>query len=226
MRGKIVVIEGLDGSGKATQAELLCEQLNSRGQRLRKLSFPCYGQESSALARMYLDGEFGEHPQDVSAQAASVLFACDRFASFRKDWHRDYEEGALLVCDRYTTSNAVYQAGKLDESLQHEFLEWLFDFEYRLMGIPEPDLVLYLDIPAELSEHLLSQRYTGDASKMDIHERDLLYQRRCRSAAMRCAAAQNWQIVDCTRDNAMKPAPVILEELMSILERAGLLSDA
>lgn len=200
MNGKLIVIEGLDGSGKATQSGLLFEELRREGHRVRKLSFPDYGSLSSGPVRMYLNGEFGDHPDDVDSYAASVLYAVDRFANYRSEWKKEYENGTVFVCDRYTTSNEVFQTGKLPESQWKDYLNWLEDFEYRLMGIPRPDLVLFLNMSEECSMKLLEKRYGGDESRKDIHERDEEYQKRCRRAALYCADELGWQKIDCDRD--------------------------
>ena len=147
MSGKLIVFEGTDGSGKATQAKLLCEELDRRGVPYRKIDFPRYGNPFAEPANLYLHGALGSHPGDVNAYAASVLYAVDRFASYKEDWGRFYEEGGIVVANRYTTSNAVHQASKLPADERREFLDWLFDLEYHRMGLPEPDLVLYLDLP-------------------------------------------------------------------------------
>ena len=106
--GKLIVIEGTDGSGKSTQFRLLTERLAGEGREFRQLVFPQYAEPSSALIRMYLAGEFGTNPSDVNAYAASTFFAVDRYASYKKVWGKWYEDGGLVVSDRYTTSNAVH----------------------------------------------------------------------------------------------------------------------
>ena len=158
MRGKLIVFEGTDGSGKATQTALLCRELETRGVSFRKLEFPRYGEESSALLRLYLNGAFGTDPADVNAYAAATFYSVDRFASYKQDWGGWYEQGGLVIADRYTTSNAVHQTSKLPREQQRAFLDWLFDFEYRKLGLPEPDRVIYLDMPTELSEQMMRHR--------------------------------------------------------------------
>ena len=158
MQGKLIVFEGTDGSGKATQSRLLCEELTRRGIPFRKLEFPRYQEESSALIRLYLGGAFGDKPGDVNAYAASVFYSVDRYASYKQDWGAYYEQGGLVIADRYTTSNAVHQTGKLPPKQRDGFLDWLFDFEYRLLGLPEPTRVLYLDMPTEATEQMMRLR--------------------------------------------------------------------
>ena len=214
---KLIVIEGLDGSGKATQAKRLTEALVEKGIPVREVSFPDYGSDSSALVRMYLSGQFGTDPQDVNAYAASSFFAVDRFASYKKDWHRDYARG-VVIADRYTTSNAVHQCSKLPKEQWEEFLNWLFDFEYKKLGIPAPDRVIYLNVDPAVSQALITARYSGDENKKDIHERDIAYLRHSREAAAYCAEKLGWETVDCCRDGQMRSIEDIHKDVMKLLE--------
>ena len=176
MQGRLIVFEGTDGSGKATQSALLCRELERRGIPFRKLEFPRYQEASSALIRLYLNGAFGSDPNDVN-------YSVDRYASYKQDWGGFYESGGLLVADRYTTSNAVHQTAKLPPEERDTFLDWLFDFEYRLLGLPEPTRVLYLDMPTEATEQMMRRREAATHTKADIHEQDEAYLRRCRENA-------------------------------------------
>ncbi len=216
-KGRLIVIEGLDGSGKATQASLLEGELGRRGFMPQKLSFPCYGEDSCALVRMYLAGEFGSRPEDVNCYAGSVFFSVDRYANYKKHWEKQYLEGGLFIADRYTTSNAVFQTSKLPRERWDSYLDWLFDFEYHKMGIPEPDDVIYLDIDPCLSERLVESRYHGDSAKKDIHERDEEYQRRCREAARYCAGRLGWHTIKCDAGGGVRPREEILGEILRAL---------
>lgn len=216
---KLIVIEGLDGSGKATQAKRLTEALVEKGIPVREVSFPDYGSDSSALVRMYLSGQFGTDPQDVNAYAASSFFAVDRFASYKKDWHRDYARG-VVIADRYTTSNAVHQCSKLPKEQWDDFLNWLFDFEYKKLGIPAPDRVIYLNVDPAVSQALMTARYSGDENKKDIHERDIAYLRHSREAAAYCAEKLGWETVDCCRDGQMRSIEDIHKDVMKLLENS------
>ena len=164
-KGKLIAIEGLDGSGKATQAKLLAGYLAAQGLAVREVSFPDYGSDSSALVKMYLAGQFGQHPDDVNAYAASSFYAVDRYASYKKDWGSFYENGGIVIADRYTTSNAVHQCSKLPPEQWESFLGWLFDFEFHLLGLPAPDEVIYLQVDPAVSQKLMTQRYHGDESR-------------------------------------------------------------
>ena len=215
MDKKLIVIEGLDGSGKATQAKLLSEAL-SPCLKVRKVSFPDYESDSSALVKMYLKGDFGSRPDDVNAYAASSFYAVDRYASFKKDWIRDWEEG-VIIADRYTTSNAIHQCSKLPREQWDEYLDWLFSFEYERLGIPAPDLVIYLKVDPEVSQNLLKVRYQGE-DKRDIHEKDLEYLRRCREAAAYCCEKLNWCPVECTKDGQMRSIEEIQQDVRALVE--------
>ena len=170
--GKLIVLEGTDGSGKATQTAALLERLQRENIDCRKIEFPRYQAESSALIREYLRGDFGQKPTDVNAFAASTFYAVDRYASYKQDWGKYYEQGGLVLADRYTTSNAVHQGSKLTGQSRLDFFDWLFDYEYRLMELPKPDLVIYLDVPVDLTERNMHRREAQTGTSADIHERD------------------------------------------------------
>ena len=217
MSGKLIVVEGLDGSGKATQAGLLAEALRAQGKSVRKVSFPVYDSDSSALVRMYLRGDFGKKPGDVNAYAASTFYAVDRFASYMADWGPFYETGGIVIADRYTTSNAIHQCSKLPEDKWDVFLDWLFTFEYALLGIPTPDQVIYLQGDVTVSQKLMTGRYHGDESKKDIHEKDLDYMNRSRRAAEYCKDALGWTTIQCVRDGVMRSIEDIHGEIIGLV---------
>ncbi|MCD8354326.1 MAG: deoxynucleoside kinase [Clostridiales bacterium] len=202
--GTLIVIEGLDGSGKATQAELLCQALQGGPRPVKKVSFPDYGSDSSALVKMYLNGAFGTHPDDVNAYAASSFYAVDRYASYKKDWKRFLDAGGIVIADRYTTSNAVHQCSKLPKEQWDTYLEWLFTYEYQLLGIPEPALTVYLHVDPEVSQALMTKRYAGHEEKKDIHEKDLDYLRRSQEAARYCVKKLGWNVIECCQAGAMR----------------------
>ncbi|MDD5953625.1 MAG: deoxynucleoside kinase [Firmicutes bacterium] len=211
--GKLIVIEGTDGSGKSTQFRLLTERIASEGYDFQKLVFPQYKEESSALIRMYLGGEFGARPTDVNAYAASAFYAVDRYASYKKVWGQWYEQGGLVLSDRYTTSNAVHQASKEPPDRQGDFLKWLYEFEYDKLGLPRPDLVIYLDVPTDFTERMMRSREAATNTSADIHEQDLQYLRTCRQTGKAAAAFYGWTVIDCVRDGTMRSIADIHEEI-------------
>lgn len=197
---KLIVIEGLDGTGKSTQVEQLSKYLNEKNQEVFRLKLPYYSDKSSTLVTMYLNGELGGSPSDVNAFAASTFYAADRYASFKKHWGKQYDKDQFIIADRYTTSNASHQMTKLAKNEWDEYLEWLFEFEYKKMQIPEPDLVIFLDMPVEVSQKLLSKRYDNDESKKDVHERDVAYLHSCREAATYTAEKLGWKQIKCSEN--------------------------
>lgn len=211
--GKLIVIEGTDGSGKSTQFRLLTDRLESEQVKFQKLVFPQYSEPSSALIRMYLGGEFGKSPSDVNAYAASAFYSVDRYASYRKVWGKWYEEGGLVVSDRYTTSNAVHQASKEPEDKREDFLNWLYDFEYDKLGLPRPDLVIYLDVPTDFTEKMLRHRESETHTQADIHEQDMQYLATCRRMGRAAAEHYGWTVIRCVRDGAMRSMEDIHEEI-------------
>ena len=212
--GKLIVIEGLDGSGKSTQLELLPENLLKHGVESKTVSFPDYDSDSSALVKMYLSGKFGKNPNDVNAYAASLFYVVDRFASYKANWGNYYNQNGIIVSGRYTTSNAVHQTSKMDESEWKGFLDWLYDLEYNKVGIPKPDKVIFLDMPIEVSQKLLSGRYKGDEAKKDIHESDTAYLDKCRKAAMFTAQYSGWTIIPCAQNGEARSIEDISKDIL------------
>lgn len=215
MSGSLVVLEGLDGSGKSTQFHLLCQWLKEQGRSFRDVSFPRYEAPECVLVKEYLQGDYGMNPDDVSPYTASVFYAVDRYASFKKDdWGEFYRSGGLVLSARYTTSNAAHQAAKLPIGERGVFLSWLSDFEFRLMGIPAPDMVLYLDIPLELSLQRVTARAKETHTHKDIHEMDSSFLERSLKAGEYAARYYGWQVVRCqTQDGRERTVEEIQEEL-------------
>ncbi len=215
--GKLIVIEGTDGSGKSTQFKLLSQRLEAEGKPFRRLVFPRYSEESSALIRMYLGGRFGTRPSDVNAYAASAFYAVDRYASYKQDWGQWYEDGGLIISDRYTTSNAVHQASKEPEESRGDFLKWLYEFEYDKLGLPKPDLVIYLDMPTDCTERLLRGREAATSTTADIHEKDMEYLATCRRSGREAAQYYGWKVVSCVENCAMRSIEDIHEEIYRLV---------
>ena len=211
--GKLIVIEGTDGSGKSTQFKLLTQRLAAENKPFRRLVFPRYSEESSALIRLYLGGAFGTNPSDVNAYAASAFYAVDRYASYKQDWGQWYEDGGLIVSDRYTTSNAVHQASKESGDAQAAFLKWLYEFEYDKLGLPCPDLVIYLDVPTDFTEKLLRGREAATNTKADIHEKDMAYLSTCRRTGRTAAGFYGWKIISCVENGQMRSIEDIHDEI-------------
>ena len=211
--GKLIVIEGTDGSGKSTQFKKLTDRLAAEGKSFQQLEFPQYSEPSSALIKMYLGGEFGHNPNDVNAYAASAFYAVDRYASYKKVWGKWYEDGGLVVTGRYTTSNAVHQASKEKPEQQTAFMQWLYDFEYNNLGLPAPDLVIYLDVPTDYTEKMMRIREAETNTHADIHEQDLNYLATCRRTGKLAAEFYNWTVIQCVENDAMRSIEDIHEEI-------------
>lgn len=219
MKGKLIVFEGTDGSGKATQARMMAERLQRENITYRVIDFPRYGNPFAEPAKLYLQGVLGSKPGDVSAYASSVLFAVDRLASYKEDWGEAYEAGEVILANRYTTSNAVHQASKLPDDEREEYLNWLFDLEYNRLDLPKPDMVIYLDLPTDLSEKMMRRREAETGTSADIHEQDAAYLRRCRDNAREVAKICDWKIIDCSRDGEIRTIEDIHAEAWELISK-------
>lgn len=221
MNGKLYVIEGVDGSGKATQTELLYQALLAQGKTVRKVSFPDYDSPSSSLIKMYLNGEFGTDPQSVNAFATSVFFAVDRFASFRKDWKTFYDNGGIVIADRYVTSNLVHQAGKIEDFAEKKrYITWLSELEYEIFGLPKPDCVLFLDMPPAYSLRLRQERnQLKQGLTQDIHEADQTYLYQAYNNAVDIAKQQAWHTIHCVRNEQIRTIEDIHNEILQVIEQ-------
>ncbi len=220
--GKLFVIEGTDGSGKSTQFKMTCEKLKNAGAEFRSVVFPRYKEASSTLLRMYLNGEFGSDPKAVNPYAASTFFAVDRYASFITDWKEAYERNVPILCDRYTTSNAIHQACKLPREKAKAFVEWLFEYEYGLLGLPEPSCVFFLDVPPEYTFELLKKRQ-GESG--DIHELDREYLKYCRDTANELCDRLSWKRVECVRNGRLRAPEEINADIMNTILDTGLCTE-
>ncbi len=213
--GILIAIDGVDASGKQTQTELLLKRLrNSREARL--VSFPAYESDSSALVKMYLNGNFGKDPKDVSAYAASVFFAADRYATYKSDWGKAYNGGEVIIADRYVSSNMIHQAGKLDtEAEKLDFLNWLFDLEFVKLELPKPDITIFLDMPPEWGARLMRERankITGKEQK-DIHESNGEYLQKSYDNALFVAERYGWEIISCVDNGRLRTIEEIHEDI-------------
>ncbi len=215
---KLIIIEGLDGSGKSTQIKLLEEYLKSNEIIYKKIKLPDYDSPSSTLVKMYLGGEFGSSADDVNAYAAGAFYAVDRYASFNLGWKKDYESGTLIIADRYATSNSIYQMEKIEESKWDEYLEWSEDFEYNKLSIPRPDCVIYLDMPVEISQRLMTSRYDGDENKKDVHEVNVDFLNKCRKSALYTAEKQGWKVIECSNGKEPYSVDEIHKKIVDIVK--------
>ena len=216
-KGKLIVLEGIDGSGKSAQYRRLCARMEKDGINYNHIVFPRYDKESSALIRMYLAGEFGSRPDDVNAYTASTFYAVDRFAAYRTDWGRIYENGGLILSDRYTTSNAVHQGSKLSEEELPAFFAWLADLEYTKMGLPRPDLVIYLDVDVQTSLARMCRRQAKNHTSADIHEKDSAYLERCLRTANKAADYFGWIRIPYLKDGVERDVDEKNQEIYRIL---------
>ena len=215
----LIVIEGIDGSGKQTQAEMLISRLE-KDNKVRKIAFPDYDSDTSALVKMYLGGKFGENAFDVNAYTASSFYAVDRIGSYLSDWKKDMDSGKIIISDRYTTSNAIHQGSKLTGKEREGYLNWLFDFEYNLLGLPKPDFVFFLNMPPEYGRQLMKDRnnkITGE-SELDIHERDRDYLQKSYDNAIDVARRFDWTVIDCVKDGAIRTVEDINDEIYSTVK--------
>ena len=225
--GILIAIDGVDSSGKETQAALVFKKLKDAGKKVRLISFPAYDSESSSLVKMYLGGKFGTQPNDVNAYAAASFYAVDRYATYKGDWGKDYENGTIIIADRYVPSNIIHQAVKLeecgtykDDTAKSEFIKWVEDYEYNLLGLPRPDAVVFLDMPHEKALELMKERANkiDNSDKKDIHERNTAYMRSCYDNAVYACDRCGWNHIMCVdENNNLKTIESINEEIMRIV---------
>ena len=219
MQGRLIVLEGLDGSGKSTQLLKLRDALEADGFAVRQIKLPDYEDASSALVRMYLAGDFGSDPQSVNAYTASAFYAVDRAANYLRKWREDFLGGKIILADRYTTSNAYHQLQKLPQNEWDAYLAWLEDFEYGKLSLPKPDCVLYLDMPIDVSQRLMSCRYQGDENKKDIHEANVAYLHACRTAALYASKKLDWHVIECAAGDTPLPIETIAQTVYETVRK-------
>ena len=215
--GKLIVLDGLDGSGKTTQFEIIAGKLGKE-HSIKPISFPDYDNPSSALVKMYLGGEISGSAEGVNAYAASSFYAVDRYASYKMFWEENYRSGDIIFASRYVSSNAIHQMVKLPESEWDSYLDWLDDYEYGKLGLPKPDMVIFLDMPVEISQRLMSGRYNGDETRKDIHESDIAYLKACRKSALYASKRLGWKVVECSFDGEPLPIEKISERLLHLIK--------
>lgn len=218
VKGKLIVIEGLDGSGKETQARLLKKHLKCKGLAVTGISFPDYEKPSSTLVKMLLNGDFQKSSCGLSPYVSSSFFSVDRVASYLQYWSNEYLSGNVIIADRYTTSNEIYQTIDLSPEHKYNFIEWLEDFEYNKLGLPSPDLVIYLDMLPHLSQKLMDIRYDGDPSKKDIYERDIDFLIKCRTSALHCVSNLNWKLINCFESDSIRDVDSIHKDVRAFVD--------
>lgn len=221
MKGKLIIIEsGSDASGKATQTKKLYDRLLEEGYKIKKVEYPNYQGESSALVKMYLRGDFGKNPSDVDPYIASTFYAADRYASFKTEWEQFYNEGGIIIADRYTTSNMVHQASKMDIKDRDKYLDWLVEYEFNMYKIPSPDCVVFLDVPIDFSKKLMENRknkFTGEEKK-DIHESDIDYLTKSYNNSLFIADKYNWNKINCVENDKLRSIESIHEEVYTLVK--------
>ena len=216
--GKLIVFEGIDGSGKSTQSSLIKDRLKDEGIEFFPVTFPRYSQPSSALIKMYLGGEFGSDPESVNPYAASCFYAVDRYASFQMDWRQKYESGGLVIADRYTTSNAIHQGSKFPEDKRKDFFRWLYSFEFDLLKLPAPDAVFYMDTPLETALDRIRKRDTENGGGGDIHENDINYLEKCHLCGEQAAQEYGWIKISAVKDGVVRSRQEVHEEIYTKLK--------
>lgn len=219
--GKLFVIEGVDGSGKATQTEKLYERLVLQGISPLKVTFPDYESDSSVIVKKYLSGELGQKADSVLPKAASTFFAVDRYVSYKTRWEDFYKKNGVVIADRYTTSNMIHQAAKIEEiSEKEEFLNWLEDFEYNIYGLPRPSVTIFLDVPPSIGYEISKNRKNkmNGLETLDIHESDREYIKRSYDNSKFIAQKYNWKTINCVKEGKMRTVDDIHNEVYNIIK--------
>ncbi|NLK62073.1 MAG: thymidylate kinase [Fusobacteria bacterium] len=221
--GKLIVIEsGVDGSGKQTQTEKIYNRLIKENYKIKKVQFPNYESDASSLIKMYLNGDFGKNANSVNPYTASTFYAVDRYASYKKDWENFYNEGGIILSDRYTTSNMIHQGSKISHIAEKiEYLDWLNDLEFNKIKLPKPDLVFFLDLPLEYSLELTKNRknkINGDIEK-DIHEKDIEYLKDTYENGCFLAEKYKWEKISCILNGKLREIDDIHNEIYLKLKK-------
>ena len=216
-KGLLIVIEGVDGAGKQTQSEKLYQALKERGELVKRVAYPRYDKDSSAMVRHYLNGDFGDDPETISPYIASTFYAADRYASYKEEIEPFLNAGGIVIADRYTTSNMVHQAGKIDNADERiAYLNWLTDYEFSLLGLPKPDAVFFLNMPPDFGVELIAERknkMTGEAQK-DIHESHPEHLAAAYRSAVEIAKLYHWISIDCVENGHVKSVETIHRTLL------------
>ena len=213
-KGKLIVVEGAcDGIGKSTQFGLLQEHLTQDGATVASHHFPSYNTFHGRPVEEYLHGTFGK-PSELSPYFVNSLYAQDRAVTWITGLKDIYDAGGIIVLDRYTTSSLIYQSSVIENPEEREsFINYIYDYEYNKLGIPKPDLVIFLHAPFELVRELKSKRKENDGIKNDIHERDLMFMKNVSDTSISIANRFNWSYIECMEDNKMRSVEEIHEDI-------------
>jgi dTMP kinase len=220
-RGKFVVIDGTDGSGKGTQTNLLIQMLKSEGFDVEMADFPQYGTKSAGAVEEYLNGKYGQ----VNAYVGSILYAVDRFdASFKiRKW---LDEGKIVVSNRYVTANAGHQGGKIDDNAERiKYFKWLDNLEYNIFCIPKPDLNIILHVPAKIAQKLVDkkpkeQRAYAGGKKRDLHEKDIKHLQRAEMVFLQIAELfPNTKLIECVEEGVLMTPEQVHNKVWNLVRR-------
>lgn len=224
-KGKLIVIDGIDGSGKATQTRLLAERLRREKIKCETFDFPHYdGNFFGTFIGEYLSGKYGDFIQ-VAPRLASVLYAADRFesSSLIRKW---LEQGKVVIIDRYASANQIHQGGKIQNKKERkEFLEWLEKMEFGVFNIPKPDMVIYLDVPFEVSKSWLERKVTQRKKKYlkgrkDVAEDNLLHLKQSRESALMLEKTnKNWTKIECCKGATCLSPEEVHEKVFKLVKK-------
>ena len=219
-KGKLIVFEGAsDGIGKSTQIELLRKRLESEGYIIVNHHFPTYGTYHGAPVEKYLAGELGKI-EDLPPYFINSLYAVDRACAWHSKLKYLYNDGNILLFDRYTTSSLIYQAAKYkDINEKKKFLDYVSDFEYNKLGIKEPDIVVFLTAPFDLVTEMRKNRVDNDGIVNDLHERDINYMKEVYENAIFVANYLNWNIIKCNNEYGMRSREDIHEDIKRLIKK-------
>ncbi len=223
-KGRFIVIDGTDGSGKATQTNLLVEELKLSGYEVEMTDFPQYGTKSAGLIEEYLNGKYGQ----VGPEAASIFYAIDRFdASFKiREW---LTAGKIVISNRYVTANAGHQGGKIADDMERlKYFKWLDNLEYNIFNIPKPDLNIILHMPAEMAQALVDKKSAGqreyaNGKKRDLHEADINHLKNAEKVYLQIAQLfPNTKLVECVKAGELMPPEEVHNKVWELVRRIAL----
>lgn len=219
-KGKFIVIDGSDGSGKTTQIEYLLKRLKKENYKVNSLDFPQYGKKSAYFVENYLNGIYGK-ADEVGEKLASLFYALDRFDA-KAFANEKLDQGINIIVNRYVSSSAGHQGGKIsDPERRKRYLDWLYDLEYNVCGIPKPDLNIYLHVPWEMGQRLVDKKEARDyinGKKRDIHEEDSEHLKRAQQSYMDLVRKEpNWVRIDCIENGKLMSREDIHEKVWSVV---------